>query len=192
MAKDYDSYSFKNRAVDNIQSRSNTANDPEDNKKNKKRVTRTTNSDGSVTKRRTKRSGDVVIKTVKKPKRVKSDPTPKPTVPKDNRTKEQKKSDMILQKKISADLKAKADANPKPKEKKVKYAPAKKTKKTKKSVDKVVIEAEDNSSPKPKGGYKPIRRGIQFNFSKTGGGGRRRNNNAIQKGKGFFGKNKRI
>ena len=30
MAKDYDSYTFKNKAVDNIQSRTNTANDPDD------------------------------------------------------------------------------------------------------------------------------------------------------------------
>lgn len=30
MAKDYNSYTFKNNAVDNIQSRTNTANDPED------------------------------------------------------------------------------------------------------------------------------------------------------------------
>lgn len=191
MAKDYDSYSFKNKAVDNIQSRTNTANDPEEKEKKKKRVTRTTNSDGSVTKRRIKRSGDVVVKTVRKPTRAKSDPTPKPAVPKDNRTKEQKKSDKELQKKISADLKAKADANPKPKNK-VKYASPQKVKKTGKNVDRVVIEAENDSSPKPKGKYKPIRRGIQINRSKTGGGGRRRNNTAIQKGKGFFGKNKRI
>ena len=30
MAKDYNSYAFKNKAVDNIQSRTNTANDPDD------------------------------------------------------------------------------------------------------------------------------------------------------------------
>ena len=30
MAKDYNSYTFKNKAVDNIQSRINTANDPDD------------------------------------------------------------------------------------------------------------------------------------------------------------------
>ena len=189
MAKDYNSYTFRNKAVVNIQSRTNTANDPDDKKKNN-RATRTTNSDGSVTKTRRKRSGDVVVKTVKNPKRVKSDPTPKPAVPKDNRTKEQKKSDKILQKEISAALKAKADANPKPKNKKVKYADPKKTEKPKKSVNKSVIEAEHN--PSLKGGYKPIKRGIQINRSKTGGGGRRRYNNAIQKGKTIFGKNKRI
>ena len=52
MAKDYNSYSFRNKAVDNIQSRSNTANDPEDKKKKKKKKkpTYTTNADGSVKK----------------------------------------------------------------------------------------------------------------------------------------------
>ena len=30
MAKDYNSYTFRNKAVDNIQSRTNTANDPDD------------------------------------------------------------------------------------------------------------------------------------------------------------------
>jgi len=35
MAKDYNSYSFKNRAVDNIQSRANTANDPDEKEKKK-------------------------------------------------------------------------------------------------------------------------------------------------------------
>ena len=30
MSKDYNSYTFKNKAVDNIQSRTNTANDPDD------------------------------------------------------------------------------------------------------------------------------------------------------------------
>ena len=38
MAKDYNSYTFKNKAVDNIQSRSNTANDPDDKKKTKKNI----------------------------------------------------------------------------------------------------------------------------------------------------------
>ena len=37
MAKDYNSYAFRNRDVDNIQSRSNTANDPGDKKKKKKK-----------------------------------------------------------------------------------------------------------------------------------------------------------
>lgn len=35
MAKDYNSYSFKNKAVDNIQSRTNTANDPDEKEKKK-------------------------------------------------------------------------------------------------------------------------------------------------------------
>ena len=39
MAKDYNSYTFKNKAVDNIQSRSNTANDPNDKNKTKKNTT---------------------------------------------------------------------------------------------------------------------------------------------------------
>lgn len=35
MAKDYDSYSFRNKAVDNIQSRTNTADDPDEKLKKK-------------------------------------------------------------------------------------------------------------------------------------------------------------
>ena len=96
MAKDYNSYSFRNKAVDNIQSRSNTANDPEDKKKKKKKTTYTTNDDGSVTKTRTKRSGDIVKKTVKKPTR-----TTTPSEPKVNyiRNSAQRKKETAIQKK---------------------------------------------------------------------------------------------
>jgi len=53
-------------------------------------------------------------------------------------------------------------------------------------------KAKKDSGTLPSGKYKPIRRGIQINRSKTGGGGRRKDNTAITKGKGLFGKNKKI
>ncbi len=51
MAKDYNSYTFKNKAVDNIQSRTNTANDPDDKKKKKEKRGK------KIAKRVTKRAG---------------------------------------------------------------------------------------------------------------------------------------
>ena len=170
MAKDYNSYSFRNKAVDNIQSRSNTANDPKDKKKKKKRVTRTTNPDGSVTKRRTKRSGDVVVKTIKKPTRVKS--TPKPQVT-DTRTKEQRKKETDIQNKVNQMVEDKGLITaPTAKEKR-------KIKRTKRRVDRQVIKASKEKSSKPKTKNKPIRRGFQ-----KGDGGTRRYNNAIRGGTG--------
>lgn len=159
MAKDYNSYSFKNRSVDNIQSRSNTANDPEDKKKKKKKTTYTTNDDGSVTKTRTKRSGDIVKKTVKKPTR-----TTTPSEPKVNyiRNQEQRKKETAIQKKADQMVEDKGLITaPTPKEKR-------KIKRTKRQVDREVIRAakekekENNKKQKPKkiklkggGGYTP-------------------------------------
>jgi len=53
-------------------------------------------------------------------------------------------------------------------------------------------KAKKSRCPLPSGKYKPIKRGIQINRTKTGGGGKRRSNNAIQKGKSILGKNKKI
>ena len=157
MAKNYNSYSFNNRAVDNIQSRTNTANDPEDKKKKKKKkTTYTTNDDGSVTKTRTKRSGDIVKKTVKKPTR-----TSTPSEPKVNyiRNSAQRKKETAIQKKADQMVEDKGLITaPTPKEKR-------KIKRTKKQVDREVIRAEKKSQPKykkpksklgsKKGAYKP-------------------------------------
>lgn len=144
--------------------------DPEDKKKKKKRVTRTTNPDGSVTKRRTKRSGDIVVKTVRKPTRAKTTPKPKVT---ETRTKEQRKKETDIQKKASKMVEDKGLITaPTAKEKR-------KTKRTKRRVDRQVIKASKEKSPKPKTKNKPIRRGFQ-----KGDGGPRRYNNPIRKGTG--------
>ena len=74
-----------------------------------------------------------------------------------------------------------------------------KGKRTKEKVpkDKTVKNKSNTQAKKDRGGkesrkYKPIKRGIQINRTKSGGGGKRRSNNAIQKGKSIFGKNKKI
>lgn len=143
MAKDYNSYSFKNRSVDNIQSRSNTANDPEDKKKKKKKTkpTYTTNADGSVTKTRTKRSGDIVKKTVKKPTRTSTPSEPKVIATRD---KEQRKKETAIQKKADQMVEDKGLITaPTPKEKR-------KIERTKRQVSREVIRAEKKSQPKYK------------------------------------------
>lgn len=73
-----------------------------------------------------------------------------------------------------------------------KFDRTKKTKLPKEPSVKRKTTAKKDSGTLPSGKYKPIRRGVQINRSKTGGGGRRKDNTAITKGKGLFGKNKRI
>tara|TARA_R110002020_G_scaffold421695_2_gene630868 strand:+ start:79 stop:714 length:636 start_codon:yes stop_codon:yes gene_type:complete len=210
MAKDYNSYTFKNKAVDNIQSRTNTANDPDDKKKRKK-------NRAADKKDRTKRKAEMkrqatatmsglkaegtydvdvsgerkvkkkVAKIQKKIDKVSAekDARQKKAVKAGKRTETRK--NQLLQKQIAAKrvIKGKTGSSGKnTRTKKTKdddYAKSSKSNYTPKSKTK---EAKNPKIPKAK--YKPIRRGVQI-----GDGGKRRNNNAISKDK-FFGINKKI
>lgn len=75
MAKDYDSYTFKNKAIDNIQSRTNTANDPDDKPSKKvrrlaKRSQKAYDKADSLEKKQAKAKQKPTEKSAKKIKRI--------------------------------------------------------------------------------------------------------------------------
>tara|TARA_R100000278_G_scaffold77721_2_gene60376 strand:- start:484 stop:1125 length:642 start_codon:yes stop_codon:yes gene_type:complete len=212
MAKDYNSYTFKNKAVDNIQSRTNTANDPDDEKRKQRKKNRATDRED-----KRKRKAEIKRQSTKTMSGFKAEGTYDVDVSGERKV---KKKVAKIQKKIDK-VSAEKDARQKKAVKAGKRTETRKNKLLQKQVDaKRVIKGKTGSSGKntrtkktkdddgarsSKSNYtrksktkeskspkipqykpKPIRRGIQI-----GDGGKRRNNNAISKGK-FFGINKKI
>ena len=214
MAKDYNSYTFRNKAVDNIQSRTNTANDPEDKKKRQQRKeNRATDRED-----RRKRKAEIKRQATKSRSGLKAQGTYDVDVSGERKVKkkvakidkkiaaitENKKKDARQKKLVKAGLRTETKKN-KLLQKRVdvqrvtKGKLGEKGKRTKEKVpkDKTVKNKSNALAQKDRGGrekrkYKPIKRGVQINRTKSGGGGKRRSNNAIQKGKSIFGKNKKI
>ena len=208
MAKDYNSYTFKNKAVDNIQSRTNTATDPDDKKKSKKKDRRKRKAEikkqATSTKSGLKARGtydvDVsgerkvknkVAKIQKKIDKVstKKDARQKKQV--DSGVRKETRKNKLLQKQVMAKRVIKA----KPKDS-GKNTRTKKTKNPKEDGGTISSKSNFESKQKTKNKKnpkikektpKPIRRGIQI----ADGGQRRKYNNQAAKGS-FLGIRKKI